>query len=547
MKTVGCRGSARLASSQYVGPPGSIVAVTIYQQWALLEGILKFKGVPVFRAGRCMASIPAPNRNVFGGVNISSTLQAKLKNSERMFNALIGNLNGLVYCCLNDAKWTMIFIGGDCKKLTGYEAADMLSNSPVCWEEITHPEDRGWVRKIIDDAVSTGQQFVAEYRVIHVDGEIKWVSERGCPVYNDRGEIEAIEGVFQDISRRKFSELAAQAAEERYRSIFENAIDGKYLTSENGLYLNINPALAKIYGYDSPADLVDGITNIDKQLYIDQGKREEFIALMNLQGQVKGFEARVSRKDGKIICISESSREVRDSGGNLMFYEGTVEDITVRKNAAINLRISATAFESSESLMITDADKIIMRVNRAFTKDSGYTAEEVVGQTPSLFKSGRHDADFYRVMWETIHQTGKWQGEVWDRRKNGEIYPKWLTISAVKGDDDIVTHYVGSHIDMTERKTAEEKIKHLAFYDSLTGLPNRRLLIWTGSVKYSPPACIADVRVRYCSLIWTISRPSMTSLAIKSVICSCNRQRNVCSPAYAKVILWLVWVVMSSW
>ena len=100
-----------------------------------------------------------------------------------------------------------------------------------------------------------------------------------------------------------------------------------------------------------------------------------------------------------------------------------------------------------------------------------------MGQTPRLLKSGRHDADFYRKMWDEINRTGTWQGEIWDRRKNGEVYPKWLTISAVKGDDGVVTHYVGSHIDITERKAAEEQIRQLAFHDPLTRLPNRQLLL----------------------------------------------------------------------
>jgi diguanylate cyclase (GGDEF)-like protein/PAS domain S-box-containing protein len=154
-----------------------------------------------------------------------------------------------------------------------------------------------------------------------------------------------------------------------------------------------------------------------------------------------------------------------------------VTEITEQKKTEAELRIAAAAFDSAESLMITDAKGVILRVNKAFTESTGYTAEEVVGQTPRILKSGRHDAEFYRVMWVTIHLTGTWQGEIWDRRKNGEIYPKWLIISAVKGADGVVTHFVASHVDITESKAAEEKIKHLAFYDHLTNLPNRRLLM----------------------------------------------------------------------
>jgi diguanylate cyclase (GGDEF)-like protein/PAS domain S-box-containing protein len=148
-----------------------------------------------------------------------------------------------------------------------------------------------------------------------------------------------------------------------------------------------------------------------------------------------------------------------------------------RQKVESELSIAATSFESQESMIITDANGVILRVNKAFIDTTGYTAEEAVGQTPRLLKSGRHNADFYREMWETIHRTGKWRGEVWDRRKNGEVYPKLLSISAVKKKDGAITHYVGSHIDITERKVAEDEIKMLAFYDPLTHLPNRRLLL----------------------------------------------------------------------
>jgi PAS domain S-box len=127
-------------------------------------------------------------------------------------------------------------------------------------------------------------------------------------------------------------------------------------------------------------------------------------------------------------------------------------------------------------MVITDTDAVILRINQAFTESTGYTEQEAVGQKISILKSGRHNAAFYEQMWESLLKVGVWQGEIWDRRKNGEIYPKWLSITAVKGNDGIVTHYVGTHSDISERKTAEEQIKQLAFYDPLTQLPNRRLL-----------------------------------------------------------------------
>ena len=147
-----------------------------------------------------------------------------------------------------------------------------------------------------------------------------------------------------------------------------------------------------------------------------------------------------------------------------------------RANAA-DLSIAAGAFDVQEGLMVTDANGVILRVNQAFTDCTGYTAEEIVGKTPSILKSGRHNQDFYREMWEAVVQTGSWKGEIWNRRKNGEIYPNWLNISAVKQANGAITHFVGSHFDITERKLSEEQINNLAFYDPLTHLANRRLLI----------------------------------------------------------------------
>lgn len=141
------------------------------------------------------------------------------------------------------------------------------------------------------------------------------------------------------------------------------------------------------------------------------------------------------------------------------------------------LRISAVAFESQEAMFITDADRIIQRVNKAFIETTGFSAEEAVGQKPSILKSGRHNAAFYQMIHETLLHNDFWQGEIWNRRKNGEIYPEWQTISVVRGANGQVTHYISAFSDITKRKEAEEKIHELAFYDPLTQLPNRRLML----------------------------------------------------------------------
>ncbi len=152
-------------------------------------------------------------------------------------------------------------------------------------------------------------------------------------------------------------------------------------------------------------------------------------------------------------------------------------DITERKFAEIELKIAATAFEAQEGIFVSDAATGILRVNNAFTEITGYTVEESSGEKTNFLSSGIHDEKYYEVMWNSLKNKGMWEGEIWNRRKNGTIYPERLVITAVKDKNGNVTNYVASLADVTESKAASDEIKNLAFYDPLTQLPNRRRLM----------------------------------------------------------------------
>ena len=181
---------------------------------------------------------------------------------------------------------------------------------------------------------------------------------------------------------------------------------------------------------------------------------------------------------GEINAFDEAACDLLvEMANDISFALGNFANEAARRQAEQDLRIAAIAFETQEGIIITDARNVILRINKSFTRQTGYGAEEAVGKTPALLKSGRQDTEFYRQMWETLAQDHYWHGEIWNRRKNGEIYLDWLTITVVTDVEGKVTNYVSSFSDLSQFKKDEAAIHALAFYDPLTGLPNRRLLV----------------------------------------------------------------------
>ena len=328
----------------------------------------------------------------------------------------------------------------------------------------------------IYDALITGNSDSTPHESLFTrnGGATVWVEIRRHARCSSDGWTLVI--MVRDITERKLAEVVLQASEVRFRNVFEKAYTGLAIANMSGTLLEANESLAQLLGY-TRQDLIG--MNVGDFTHPDDLVAERAF-LNELEAGTRDayrMEKRYISKHGELLWVKLLVTAIPDEHGKAVETIGLILDITERKHAELELRIAAIAFETDEAKVVTDADGFILKINKAMAESSGYSTDEVVGQTPKLFQSGYHTEDFYGEMRETIRHTGKWQGEVWDRRKCGEIYPKWLTISAVTSAEGVVTNYIGTHYDLSEQKKAEGKIEALAFFDQLTGLPNRTLLL----------------------------------------------------------------------
>ncbi len=277
-----------------------------------------------------------------------------------------------------------------------------------------------------------------------------------------------------DITERKQAAAALMESEERFRTMIERSHEA-IAVHRAGTVIYVNPATVKMFGADTKQNLIGQpllqFVHPDFRGIV----RERVDRMTSYLKSMPMIEEKFLRLDGTIMDVEVQSSWITYDGEPAI--QVAMRDITKFKQTGEALRIAATAFESQEGIFITDAAKVIVRVNRSFTEITGYSAGEAVGQTPQLLDSDRHDAAFHASIAQSLQDKGHWSGEIWSRRKNSEVYPEWLTISVVKDDAGAISNYVAAFTDITFRKAAEEEINSLAFYDPLTRLPNRRLLL----------------------------------------------------------------------
>ncbi|MDP1864636.1 MAG: EAL domain-containing protein [Thiobacillus sp.] len=248
----------------------------------------------------------------------------------RLLTTITSNLVGMIYRSRVDATWTMEYVSDHCLRLTGYQPDEVMFNKRISFDQITLPEDRERIRRDIHATLEKNEIFEVEYRILRADGRVCWVLERGVGIRDESGRLAWIEGYMQDISEQMAANDAMLEAIRRYSSIFEHATEGIFQTAPDGYYLNANPALATIYGHASAGELIKHLRDI-QQLYVSPTRRREFLDLMHDKGEVINFESQVYRVDSSIIWISENAHTIKNPDGSVLFFEGTVVDITDRK------------------------------------------------------------------------------------------------------------------------------------------------------------------------------------------------------------------------
>lgn len=264
-------------------------------------------------------------------------------------------------------------------------------------------------------------------------------------------------------------------SEEMYRSILENATEAIFTFTEDGLTETINPAASELFGYEESELVGMGIGSLIPEFNSIGSLTEirERIKQINSNGETFVFGL---KKEGALFPIEFTL-------GNPIYrnkplWMAIIRDITERKKAEASFRLMAKIFEgSNDAIIITDTKGNVIDTNMAFTVITGYEKSEIIGKHPAIMKSDQHNSTFYFSLWKTLLKHGSWSGEIWARRKSGEIYPKWLSIYTVKGEYNETTHFVGIFTDITARKEAENRLKQLAHFDPLTGLPNRALFL----------------------------------------------------------------------
>ena len=388
--------------------------------------------------------------------------------------AVFDSLPVMVCCVAFGAELPVLYWNRECERCSGYSAAEIVGNPGAL--PLLYPEPLYLARKTAD-LLARGPHFrELEWTLTSKSNgkrRISWSSIDGMPDQDGRRWCVGL-----DITAHLESHRQLRDRDKLLSSVFRHLPDMVYLKDGDGRWLLANPTARAVLGLTAQDS--QGLASLD----VVEHSRP---AALDLSHSALTEEA--TWQSGRISHVQEASD---DGHGNLRYYDVVRvptfgrrgqrlhllvvrRDVTDQRIAATKLELAGRVLEqSTDGIMITDADNRIIMVNATFGEITGYQTEEVLGRDPRFLASGQHDKAFYAQMWSVLAEQGRWAGEIWNRRKNGEVYPQWLSLSALRQrSTDEITHYVAAFTDLSSRKAAEEKIAYLSSKDVITGLPNR--------------------------------------------------------------------------
>lgn len=390
---------------------------------------------------------------------------ATLKRGQSLFEELSSQTRTMHWEVTRKGLYT--YVSPNIKELLGYEVSEVVNQ--LYFYDLRPHEDRLALKERVFKTFQTKKPYQnVEGRIVSKTGEVFWILTYGFPVFNSDGTLKGYRGSNTDITKEKLATDALKENEARFKALYAASFAGIAI-HEKGQIIECNSVFARMGGYT-----IEELIGTNILMFAAPQSRPTIVNNMTQQYQ-KPYEAQCIRKDGSIYWTRIEAKEIPFQGKHVRFVE--FRDISDEKKAQEKLALAASVFTSArEGIIITDETGVIIDVNDSFTRISGYTREEAIGQTPHILYSGHHDTAFYTSMWHDLTSKNHWYGEIWNRRKSGEIYPEMLTITALRSTEGETKHYVALFSDITVLKEHQHQLEHIAHHDALTGLPNRLLL-----------------------------------------------------------------------
>ncbi len=399
-----------------------------------------------------------------------SRSERELRVARERLQHLLAVSPAVVYTLAGETS-RITFVSANIRRLLGYDPTTVVGTD-TWWQEHVHADDYSAFAATFAVEQWEQSRVRQRYRIRHAAGHYLWVEDQRVQMPDPLGDGTEVIGSIVDIS-------AAVTASEQLEKIAHNIAGAvfKLVMAKDGTIAlpYVSAGVYDLFGVQ-PADLDGAIEPLfGKMAPQDVARLRQTLADSARQLTPWECEFQVNHPDGRRLWLQGNASPEAELDGSTVWY-GYLTEVTARKQDELRLRLLANVFERSlEGILITDHELKIVQVNRAFSDITGYAPWEAIGNTPRMLSSGWHDEHHYRQMWQALRTTGQWQGEMWDRRKNGELYVEWLSITTVSGNEGAVANYIATFYDITEQKESEQTIRQLAYNDSLTELANRHL------------------------------------------------------------------------